>query len=390
MQFLGLTGVSFLKLAVTGLVWISFIIAFHEYISYQHYLKRQFPFIAYIVLTLLLVWNVFNVFRSIVTKDGPLTTILGNVASSLAILVPFSIIFSFYIINLKVLHKYFFNVLKLAVIVFVAFLLIYGKDMTPPQMLSLIILFSPVSFLITSLPLQSKKTILFILTCVLCLMFSAYLFSSRTAMLRVILLFICLFGFLLYITFRIKWILLFSCLVLVLPFALLQQSYVTGESAFEKYLGNTNDDEYSVDTRTFLYTELFEDLSSSGSLITGKGANGSYYSEYFYSIDLGETHNRNNLEVGILGILLKGGFIAVFLNLFLLVIAIVYAFFRSNNIYTIGLGYILIVHFMLLFLENYTIYSSYNFFVWFFIGVCLSKKMRGMNNTQIRAILNQD
>lgn len=387
MLALSLTGVSFLKLALTGLVWVSFFIALYEYVNFHHYFKKSIPPLAYVNLTLLLIWNVFNVVRSIVNRDGALTTMLGNVSASLAILVPFTIIFSMYLINLKVIHQYYFQVLKIGVLVFLAFLLFKGRNLSDPQMVSVILLFSPIPFLITSVPLQSNKNKLFVLVGILGLLGTGYLYSGRTAMIRVILLTMCLVGLFFMYRFKQKWLLPLSCLVLFLPFVLLKQSYETGESALEKYLGNTSDDEYSVDTRTFLYKELYLDLVKNNKLIIGKGANGSYFSEYFYSIDLGETHNRNNIEVGILGILLKGGLIAVVLNLTLLFLAIYYCFFKSNNLYTIGIGYILMVHVILLFIENFTIYSSYNVFLWFFIGVGISKKFRDLSNEQVRKLI---
>jgi len=88
-----------------------------------------------------------------------------------------------------------------------------------------------------------------------------------------------------------------------------------------------------------------------------------------------------------LGMLLKGGFISVFLNLCLLVIAIFLSFFRANNTFVTAAGFILIAHTILLFIENYYNYSGYNYAIWFFIGVCLSKEIRQMNNTEIRLIL---
>lgn len=388
MIFIGLNGVSIFKLVLTGFVWISFFIAFYEYIKYQEAFKKIIPYSAYIVLTLLLCWNVINVFRSIINKDGPITTILGNVAASLAVLIPFVIIFSLHKINLRAIHSYFINVIKFGILVFCIFFLLYGKNQNLAQAITILLLFSPVSFLIPGLIFESKKNRVIILISIVLLCYAADLFVSRTNLIRIAMLILCFVGLLVFYRFRFKWVLPLSCLVLVLPFLLLQQSYDTGESAFEKYLGDGSDNVNNVDTRTFLYLELYEDLINSNKMLLGKGGNGSYYSDYFYNSDVNETFNRNIIEVGILGILLKGGLVAVTLNLLLLFIAIYFAFFKSNNLYTIGIGYVLIVHTILLFLENVIIYSSYNFFIWFFIGVGLSKKIRGMSNKQIKRILS--
>jgi len=135
-----------------------------------------------------------------------------------------------------------------------------------------------------------------------------------------------------------------------------------------------------------LYFEVFKDLLENNQLITGKGASGTYYSEYFRTAE-GDSDTRLTVEVGLLAILLKGGLIAVFINLLILFIAIYLAFFRSKNFYVIGVGYMLFIHTIILFIENLSSFSSYNFIIWIFIGVCLSKEIRNLSNQQIKNIL---
>ena len=388
MLLFGLDGVSFVKLVVTGLVWISFFIAFFEFVKFRHNLKKALPTFAYIVLMLLLGWNMFNVLRSIVMGDGAITTILGNISAALAILVPFVIIFSFHLGNLKFLHRYFLTVLKLGIIISLLLLALYGADLNSPQLRTLLVLLLPVTFLIPVLLFENKKNMLLTTLGLLLFLYISYLFSNRTNLIRTIMLLGSLAAVYGYYKFKLRWILGFSCLVLLIPLFLLQQSYVTGVSAFETYLDGSSDDDMSIDTRTFLYTELYEDLMVNDKIWIGKGGNGTYYSEYFSYSDAGETELRNNLEVGILGILLKGGLLAVLLNLTILILAIYHAYFRSNNLYTIGLGYVLLIHTFLLFVENYTIYSSYNFFIWLCIGFCLSQKVRSLSNKQMFVLLN--
>jgi len=208
----------------------------------------------------------------------------------------------------------------------------------------------------------------------------------RTMMLREFLLFICLFGAYLYSKFKIKSILRLSFLVLIVPIILFQYSIETGESAFEILGFQEAESDLSTDTRTFLYKEVFSDLIDTNQLLVGKGANGRYFSEFFTN-DLGIIADRESVEVGILAILLKGGLIAVFLYLAILFLAIYYAFFKSNNSYVVGLGLMLTLYVVLLFIENILNYSSYNLWLWFFIGICLSKKIRIMNNREITLLL---
>ncbi|MBU2947831.1 hypothetical protein [Zobellia uliginosa] len=384
---LALNGLSLSKLFFTSLVWVSFFIAGYEYVKNNKNIKKNIPYSAYIFLTILFIWNVFNVFRSLVNGTGTITTILGNVAGALSVLVPFVIIFSFEIRNLKNIHQLFFKILKFSIPLFVVLLILYNGSLSSIQQRSFLVLFLPVNFLITGLPYYSKKNQLLIMVSALLLVYVASLYSVRTIVIREVLLFIALLAVFIYSKFKKRWILSLSCLVLLAPFILLQQSYVTGESAFDIYLGGSSDSDLNVDTRTFLYTELFEDLQNTNTILIGKGANGSYYSDYFNSLGEDETDIRNNIEVGILGMLLKGGLIAVFFNFGILFIAIYVAFFKSKNLYTIGLGYMLLIHTVLLFLENYIVYSEYNFAIWFFTGVCLSKSIRNMSDTEIRMFL---
>jgi len=383
----GLDGLSVSKLFFTGLVWVSFFISAYEFVIRNNRLKKNIPNTAYVILICLLIWNVINICRSLITGDGSITTILGNVAAVLSVLVPFVIIFSVEQRNLKIIHSYFTKVLKVTAPVFLILLVFYGISLSDVQLRTLLVLFLPVAFLITGLPFYSKKDRILVLVCAFLLVCVASLHSVRTMMIREILLFLSLLAVFIYAKFKQRWVLKISCLVLLIPVFLLQQSFVTGQSAFDTYLSGSSDSDLSIDTRTFLYVELLEDLQNTNRMLIGKGANGSYFSEYFNSLGEDETDTRNNIEVGILGLLLKGGLIAVFLNLAILIIAIYVAFFRSRNRYIVGIGYVLLIHTFLLFLENYIVYSGYNYAIWFFTGVCLSKKLRSMNNIEIKLLI---
>ena len=67
------------------------------------------------------------------------------------------------------------------------------------------------------------------------------------------------------------------------------------------------------DTRTFLYTELFRDLTPA-ELLYGRGFLGTYFSEYINELsptrdDAGDFYQRFGSEVGLLQLLLKGGLV---------------------------------------------------------------------------------
>jgi uncharacterized membrane protein len=180
---------------------------------------------------------------------------------------------------------------------------------------------------------------------------------------------------------------------LILPFYFIASSIITGNSFFsttKESISNGNSVEdtplQKADTRTFIYAEVFADLFSKNNLLIGNGASGTYYSPYFESTNY-DSDQRLTTEVGIMTIFLKGGFIAVFLNLTLLLSVIYFAFFKSKNYYTIAIGYMLLIHTILLFVENLVAFNTYNYLIWFYIGACLSNQIRSMNNEQFRALL---
>lgn len=382
-----LDGVSIFKLAVTALVWVSFGLAFYEFIKKHKILFKNIPTIAVLILILLLSWNFISILRSILTRDGSIITIIGNVFTSLSILIPFAIIYTVDNGSLKTINSYFLKYMLAGIPLFIILYLISGGSPSESQLRLSFILLQPVVFLIALLPFQHKKAKILILLGVALLFYVSSRASIRTMMIREILHFGVLLAVYLLHKFQFKFILVFSFLALLVPILLLQQGMVTGESPFEKYFSSSSDDEYSVDTRTFLYKEVYLDLIDNNRMIIGKGANGRYYSDYFSTVQ-GDSPIRLNIEVGFLGILLKGGMISVVLNLMLLIIAIYYAFFKSKNIFVISIGFILVVHVMLLFVENVISYSTYNFIIWYFIGICLSKTTRTLTNKQIKVILN--
>jgi len=183
-----------------------------------------------------------------------------------------------------------------------------------------------------------------------------------------------------------RWIPVVVLLTLFVPFYLIKTSIESKVSPFEKFLSRFEDMEMGVDTRTFLYQEVFEDLKNDNKLFTGRGSNGTYYSPYFDETGDDASH-RLSVEVGILAIFLKGGFIAVALYLTILCMAIYQALFRSKNYYVFCIGLMLVVHALLLFISNPLDYSCYNMAIWFFTGVCLSKKISSLDNSEINNIL---
>ncbi|MDQ3190405.1 MAG: hypothetical protein M3Q58_02315 [Bacteroidota bacterium] len=205
---------------------------------------------------------------------------------------------------------------------------------------------------------------------------------------RIALLIIASFSVYIYQHFKARIILSLAILTLIIPFIILLDNINTGVSTFERLQLSNETQELNIDTRTFLYKEIASDLTKTSSWIIGKGSNGTYFSDYFNNRhEIGETDNRLTVEVGILALLLKGGLIGVFLNISFFITAIYFALFQSSNSYVKGLGFMLIIYVIILFLENLIAFNAYNFTLWFFIGVCLNKKIRSLTDSEIKKIV---
>jgi hypothetical protein len=379
-------GMSNTKVAITLLIWISFYMSFSTFILQYQIIKTALPKYVFGVFIALIIWNIINVVRGALSYDS-ITTIWGNDRTSLALLVPFFLSFGVNETNLRTINRLFTGLIITGTIGYFLFFFVFSSEISNYYYnQAFVVLFSGAVFLITIIPFQTSKIRLITFLGSLFLFYLAYETGSRTMMLRTIMLCFSLIAIYLYIRFNAKLIILVAFLTLLLPFILLQKSIIRGQSAFEQYLSKIGNIEFNDDTRTFLYVELFDDLIQNKKLLIGKGSNARYYSPYFAKVE-GDSSIRIDIEVGILGLLLKGGLISVLLNLALLLIAIYLALFRTNNYLVMGAGLMLLVHTLLLFIENFIIYSTYNITVWFFIGVCLSKRIRLLNNIEIKNIL---
>jgi hypothetical protein len=386
MNFLDPNGFSFVKVGITLLAWISLYQSVSIFILRYNEIRDVIPVFAFRIFVLLICWNFINIIRSAVDPVNSVTTLLGNPATSLALLIPFSLSFCIDRDNLPLAYNFFLNLILISLPFYFIFLLISDATSDQRVHLSFQSLLYGTIFLISVIPFLSSKKKLLILAGSVMLFLIAVQTEYRTMMLRIILVFITVAALYFFKRYNLRIILIAAFLLLFLPFFFLAESIRTRQSAFEKYQSLVKDQELGMDTRTFLYTEVYDDLNRSKMLTTGKGSIARYYSPYF-SVEEGDNMVRLSVEAGILAILLSGGFIAVFLNLMLLLTAIYLALFRSKNYFVVSIGFFLIVHTILLFIESFVVYSLYNLVVWFLIGICLSNDIRTMSNNGIYKLL---
>lgn len=227
--------------------------------------------------------------------------------------------------------------------------------------------------------MPSKKRVTLFLVAIIYMVF-CYIEDDRMAIIRTIVGFtVWLVSYLpLYRYLKILKVIFLTSIVV--PFYFITLFARTGYSVFEEpetatrisRLGADN----TGDTRTFLYEELFEDLSENDAWLLGKGLNGTYYSSYFdrKNVDA-DIADRKGVEVGVLNYLLKGGIVQSILYLLLLVWSSYSCLFQSNSKAMMLVGFILLAHYIFLFVEEVPRYDIYNITIWFYIGLGFSNTL---------------
>ena len=225
---------------------------------------------------------------------------------------------------------------------------------------------------LTIFSLVYKKYRIFVLLLILLSVVFSQQSESRTIILRMML----FFGLLVAMSFVKKWRPLKLIVIVVTAFFIYQflTNLENWLEFFKSFIHVRNFD--AEDTRTFLYTELFGDMSPKD-LIFGRGFQGTYFSPYFLYQQTqnhdftGDFYYRFSIEVGFLQCLLKGGFIYFFLFVTPLVAAIRRGLFTRHNSRTAYLISIYILtEFLVLFIENIPAYHFQFFLIFFLSGYC--------------------
>lgn len=138
-----------------------------------------------------------------------------------------------------------------------------------------------------------------------------------------------------------------------------------------------------VDTRTFLYVDIFNTLENSGNWLIGEGAAGSYQSNWFYDEGGAMQGKRYGSEVGILNILMRNGIIGVALYFLLLFTVSFIAIQQSANVLSKMLGLFIAFRWTFSFIEEFTQYDLNFFFFWVAIGLVSSINFRRMTDNEL-------
>lgn len=140
------------------------------------------------------------------------------------------------------------------------------------------------------------------------------------------------------------------------------------------------------DTRTLVELYFYDDMKEND-WIFGKGIAGKYFCPDIEENQ--ETNYRYLIETGYLQMILKGGLINLILLLLILIPAVLLGFFNSKNILSKAAA----IWILLFLFKSYpTIATTFDVsyaLVWFSVGICYSKQLRNMTDSDICLELNE-
>ena len=323
---------------------------------------------------LLLAYGLIIIFTSINSLSS-VANIFGNPAFG-----PIFLTILFLLWGTQINSLFLFNKLCLlsvyAALVISFFSMIFGFDPA-------INLFLPLFYLIITLNYQitSNKIVIFISIFV-----SIYIFYTLGYRIGLLMLGFSSLIFFLSL-FKNKILFYLFSLFFVLSPIIFFASFRYYEFNFFQYLTNFFSQEsfLSVDTRSFIYFEFFNQLNTK-ELFLGKGVLGTYYSDYFYLYrDVGGDHfDRISVEIGFLHYILKGG-ILYFIIYYLFLGFISLKKYQSNYLSSIGL--FISVFLSLLFIENQPFFSIKMILIWILVSFCASKLFNSLTDEEIKKMI---
>ena len=328
-----------------------------------------------VILFFLILWSISIFLRGFSLNGKLLITLFGHYLMGWAWLTPMAVVFGFDIENWFVLLYFlkktvFFGALLGLGAFFYSTRQVFG-------LMEWVVLFVPL--LLTSLYYRiiSKSMMLFIV-------FSFLLLSVAGSQRANIVFFVLVIMFLIFEYFQESSIKIYNKIFLSLSLILMGMFLLLKVDAYISKASQNK--EVTTNTRTFLFVELFADMSYS-ELIVGRGSLGRYYSPYFAEWNKhhtgGDSEMRSVSEVGYLEMILKGGFMIMGLYLLFLIPASFLGIFASKNIITRMSGYLILAYLLLWTVSYYPIYSAEYLILWMAAGTAVSKRLRRLTNEDL-------
>lgn len=185
-------------------------------------------------------------------------------------------------------------------------------------------------------------------------------------------------------------------ILLVMPFVflILASSGVFNVFRFQDYLrlDETRFEEAQLaDTRTNLYEEVIESVSSHNRVLVGetpaKGYESAWFARNFDQSDImGINHYgwRGNTESSVLNVFMHFGLIGLFVYYLVFYYASYYGVYKSNNIFIPVISIFVAFRWAVGWIEDFTRFDLNMLMLWILIGMCFSKEFREMSNDEFK------
>ena len=326
---------------------------------------------------LLFLWICFTIFRSVSSSSKDMISLFGHYLMAWAWITPLTMIFGLNIFNWIYIFDYLGKMLLIGIILFPLLFITSSEDMGFGIEQFLFIF--PILLLTSKYQKSSYKKIIFF--AILAFIIVSIFISQRINAL-LISMSIIFFAIEVLKNKDVDAITKLFIYVLI-SLAVLMLSV----ESINIYKDATKDKELTTDTRTFLITELYQDMSDT-ELIAGRGALGTYYSPYFAStkssgISGGDSPIRSVSEIGYLEMVLKGGYIMMVLYLLILIPAAFLGIFKSNNTIARMCGYIIFMYILIWIISYPPVYSAQFILLWMAAGTAISPIARNMTDEEL-------
>jgi len=271
----------------------------------------------------------------------------------------------------------------------------------PPLSLDFAKSISPIYLMIFMIPFINKKNRIFIIFLTLMSFFSD--FSNRSNLLNICVAFIITLTFLWrnksWILNLIKgmrfFLLAFPIVFLILGLSGVFNIFLLGDmmDTYSIEYGGGNKQDLLVDSRTSIYVDVFSQLKKEDSFIFGLGASGktkTSLSDVSYAdFDKVYKEGRRRTESGMLNYIQWGGMIGGLVYFLLFVKASYLGIYKSQNWFCIMLGVWVAFKGLFSFIEDATYFSVSSIFIFFAIGICMSKSIRVLTDSEIKIFFNK-
>ena len=374
-------GFSLMRISIVSLLLISVFLLIVFFIKKEEQTYSIHPYFK-LLFVLLFIWSGFTVFRSVTSNSIDLISLFGHYLMGWAWITPLAIVFGLNIFNWIDIFNFLSRLLLVGVIASILFISVTNADHTvgvvewvqffPVLLLTYfyqnkfnrkIVVLATLSFVLLSIFNEQRINAVY-LALTLIFVSIEYLKQKNIDVLKKVFFSVFISIFILFMSLEIP----------------------------NFYNKVTNDKSASADTRTFLFVEMFNDMSED-ELLIGRGALGTYYSPYFamlhkYKVKGGDSATRSVNEVGYLEMILKGGYIMMFLYLFILMPAAYLGIVKSKNSISRMSGYLILIYLLIWSVSYYPVYSAEYLLLWMAVGTAISPQARRITNKELENYIN--